>query len=410
MTFFKRRSLFFSTKSPETVTNKDCSDGGCGGSSEGGGAGGVNCDDLANCETIQTLAAELITVQNAIGNEIEILYSQQVNAAAGAVTIPAGATILENQFAGGRDAFVSTSSSGQPTGNFPVTGAGTAIDVTSFDALGNFVLSGVPSVYPVIIVFPLAISFADFGNLNPDQIVEYWDGDEHIPLSYVDTDGTLAANSDTKIATQKAVRTYILQKIADLVDSSPATLDTLNELANALGDDANFATTITTLINAKVATSDKVDTPTAEAAVDDTKWVTIAKVQAWWTYLKANTAQTFSQIITFLKRVEFPIQVSTSVSGTHNIDCTYTWHDITLVGNTTLDLTNLTASASTGTVHRVVVRQDATGSRTLALTAGKFSGTLYYNTGVSQKTVIYMTYNTQDNRMQVDCNTDTLNN
>lgn len=34
------------------------------------------------------------------------------------------------------------------------------------------------------------------------------------------------------------------QKLADLVDSAPETLNTLNELANALGDDPNFATTI----------------------------------------------------------------------------------------------------------------------------------------------------------------------
>lgn len=39
--------------------------------------------------------------------------------------------------------------------------------------------------------------------------------------------------------------------IAAVVDSSPATLDTLNELAAALGDDPNFATTITTLIGTK---------------------------------------------------------------------------------------------------------------------------------------------------------------
>ncbi|MBU2701188.1 hypothetical protein Ga0466249_002302 [Sporomusaceae bacterium BoRhaA] len=40
-------------------------------------------------------------------------------------------------------------------------------------------------------------------------------------------------------------------KIAALVNSAPATLDTLNELATALGDDPNFATTITNLIAAK---------------------------------------------------------------------------------------------------------------------------------------------------------------
>lgn len=40
-------------------------------------------------------------------------------------------------------------------------------------------------------------------------------------------------------------------KIAALVDSSPTTLDTLNELAAALGDDANFAATMTTALAAK---------------------------------------------------------------------------------------------------------------------------------------------------------------
>ena len=44
-------------------------------------------------------------------------------------------------------------------------------------------------------------------------------------------------------------------KIAAVVDSAPETLDTLNELAAALGDDPNFATTISTLIGQKVDTA-----------------------------------------------------------------------------------------------------------------------------------------------------------
>ena len=39
--------------------------------------------------------------------------------------------------------------------------------------------------------------------------------------------------------------------IAALVDSAPAALDTLNELASALGDDANFSTTVTNSIGTK---------------------------------------------------------------------------------------------------------------------------------------------------------------
>jgi hypothetical protein len=40
----------------------------------------------------------------------------------------------------------------------------------------------------------------------------------YVPLSYLDTDGTLAANSDSKIASQKAVRTYVASKLVGMFD------------------------------------------------------------------------------------------------------------------------------------------------------------------------------------------------
>jgi len=52
-----------------------------------------------------------------------------------------------------------------------------------------------------------------------------------------------------------ATTTYVDGEIADLVASAPATLDTLNELAAALGDDANFSTTVTNSIATKAALS-----------------------------------------------------------------------------------------------------------------------------------------------------------
>ena len=54
-------------------------------------------------------------------------------------------------------------------------------------------------------------------------------------------------NTD-RVSTTKYVRTAI----ANMIDSSPAALDTLNELAAAINDDANFATTINTSIATKV--------------------------------------------------------------------------------------------------------------------------------------------------------------
>ena len=50
-----------------------------------------------------------------------------------------------------------------------------------------------------------------------------------------------------------ATETYVGTAISNLVASSPATLDTLNELALALGSDPNFATTVATSIGTKQA-------------------------------------------------------------------------------------------------------------------------------------------------------------
>jgi hypothetical protein len=66
---------------------------------------------------------------------------------------------------------------------------------------------------------------------------------------FVKISGTTISYDNNTYATQ----TYVGTAIANLVDSSPATLDTLNELAAALGDDPNFATTVATSIGTKQA-------------------------------------------------------------------------------------------------------------------------------------------------------------
>jgi len=63
-----------------------------------------------------------------------------------------------------------------------------------------------------------------------------------------------AANttSTTQIATTAFVQNVVDMDIAALANSAPVTLNTLNELAAALGDDANFATTLTTNLGQKL--------------------------------------------------------------------------------------------------------------------------------------------------------------
>lgn len=51
-----------------------------------------------------------------------------------------------------------------------------------------------------------------------------------------------------------ATQTYVDTAVANVIDSAPGVLDTLNELAAALGDDANFSTTVTNSLASKQAT------------------------------------------------------------------------------------------------------------------------------------------------------------
>jgi phage-related tail fiber protein len=72
-----------------------------------------------------------------------------------------------------------------------------------------------------------------------------------------------AGDSSTKIANTS----FVMTAVANLVASAPDALNTLNELAAALGNDASFSTTISTSIGGKLAKasnlSDLVDAATA---------------------------------------------------------------------------------------------------------------------------------------------------
>lgn len=64
--------------------------------------------------------------------------------------------------------------------------------------------------------------------------------------------GALPSNTTIPSIDGLATRTYVDNKVAGIVNSAPETLDTLNELATALGNDPNFATTVATEIGTKV--------------------------------------------------------------------------------------------------------------------------------------------------------------
>ena len=85
------------------------------------------------------------------------------------------------------------------------------------------------------------------------------------------TGATIANNQSIKAAIQaletalEAETTARGTAINNLVDGAPGILDTLNEIAAAIGDDGNFVTTVTNLINANETHIDNVATLTGVA-------------------------------------------------------------------------------------------------------------------------------------------------
>ena len=77
------------------------------------------------------------------------------------------------------------------------------------------------------------------------------------------TPNVTAGDSSTKIANTS----FVMTAVANLVASAPEALNTLNELATALGNDASFSTTVSTSIGGKLAKasnlSDLADAATA---------------------------------------------------------------------------------------------------------------------------------------------------
>ena len=65
--------------------------------------------------------------------------------------------------------------------------------------------------------------------------------------------GEYALKSEIPSLSGYATESYVNTQVSNLVNSAPATLDTLKELADALGNDANFSTTVTNLIGQKVS-------------------------------------------------------------------------------------------------------------------------------------------------------------
>jgi hypothetical protein len=116
---------------------------------------------------------------------------------------------------------------GSVTGNTAGTHTGAVVGNVTGDVTGNVTASSGTSTFNNVTVN---------GTLNMDAT----------------TAATITNLTNPTNAQDAATKAYVDTSVANLIDSAPGALDTLNELAAALGDDAAFSTTITNSIATKL--------------------------------------------------------------------------------------------------------------------------------------------------------------
>jgi len=84
------------------------------------------------------------------------------------------------------------------------------------------------------------------------KITSHVIADNAVTDAKLHSDFTATTQSASDNTTSVATTAYVTTAIANLADSAPSTLNTLNELAAALGDDASFSTTVTNSIATKL--------------------------------------------------------------------------------------------------------------------------------------------------------------
>ena len=125
------------------------------------------------------------------------------------------------------------------TTDLAITGTTGARTITSSDGTDATIPAATTSVSGVMTPTQVDTLAAAAPKVNP-------------ALTGTPTAPTAAANTNT---TQIATTAYVQTEITDLIGGAPGALDTLNELAAAIDDDASYASTITTALGGKSPTA-----------------------------------------------------------------------------------------------------------------------------------------------------------
>jgi hypothetical protein len=130
----------------------------------------------------------------------------------------------------------------------------------------------------------LAVNYDAAGAASAAQTAAASDATSKANAAQAAAEATAAAALSSAISTEVSNRnTAISNAVDSLVDGAPALLNTLNELAAAINDDANYTTTITTALGTKANSADvttDIATAVSTAASDATSKANAAQAAA----------------------------------------------------------------------------------------------------------------------------------
>jgi hypothetical protein len=116
---------------------------------------------------------------------------------------------------------------------------------------------------------------------------------------------------DARLSPAIARTSDVTAAVAAVIDAAPASLDTLNELAAALGDDANFATTVTNSLAAKAPLANPTFTGTVSGITAAMVGLgNVANVDA-----RARSSHTGTQAISTVSGLQAALDAKASLAG-----------------------------------------------------------------------------------------------